>query len=205
MCGQMNSGKSYTTKKLLEKIPPQNVIILDPHNEYGYIKDIFLRVKPTRPYDVTWVDDLIKTCYDNVLYRKVVVFDDMDLFIHRDKESEKLADWFVDSSHIGTERGLTKEEAGSGSIILCKRPVSLDKRILQACRWIFLFKGCLYEDVDMIRENCGLDRRMMGNPLEQPEDKDTYLYVDRQPLSKHPYLLIDAGSKTFKYREGVLL
>lgn len=204
MCGEMNSGKTYMTQILLSGIPKEKIIIMADEAEYDGFDDVFLRICPVKPYTVKWIDDLINTCYSEQLYRKVVVFDDIDRYIKRDRESEELANWFVDSSHIGMSLGLTKEEAGSGSIILCKRPVNLDKRILQGCRWIFLFKGCLFDDVKRVQETCMLPESMLGD-IDHKDDKNTYYYVDRQPPEVHACLLVDRATKKVKYITGASL
>ena len=194
MAGMMNAGKSYQTRALLSQIPKKDVVILDPHNDYGDFEPVFLRTMPTRPYDVSWVNDLIQTGYDKKLYHKVFVFDDLDLFVKHDRESSGLADWFIDSSHMGKEYGFPKEKQGSASIILMKRPRNLDKRILQSSRFIFLFKGCLFDDVKYIQENCGVPELVL----------DAYYEVDKQPLENHPFLIIDNNTKTFSVRKGLV-
>jgi len=202
MIGKMQSGKTYNARLLLSKVPKDNVIMLDSHDEYGDLEPVFMRTVPERPYNVSWIDDMIETVYTQNLYHKVVVFDDMDLFIKFNRESEKLADFFIDSSHIGKGK-VEKDGQGSGIIILMKRPVNLDMRVLQASRYIMLFKGCLSNDVKYIFEKCSLPEKFIGsddiNTILNTNQDNTYLHVEADTEDKYPFLIIDNIKKTAKY------
>ena len=46
--------------------------------------------------------------------------------------------------------------------------------------------------------------RADGKKVSQfKQKKDTYTFVDSQPLEKHPYLLVDTTTKTYKYCDGI--
>ena len=70
----------------------------------------------------------------------------IDLYIRYDRESQSLADIFIDGRHYKI-----------GCLILSKRCVNLDKRVLQACRYIYVFKGTITSDFKRIAEECSLD------------------------------------------------
>ena len=190
LMGMMESGKTYNAKLLLKSVPKENVMVLDVHGEYmEYPK----RVAPTRPYGVDWVNDIIKTAYS--YSHKVIVFDDIDLYIHYDRESQQLGDFFVDSRHYEL-----------ASILIAKRCVSLDKRIYQACHYIFLMRGCLREDVDKICEEIGITDIIRESKDGQKVYRMTFDYdelVNKAPKKQYPFILVDVRARTYSFKRGL--
>jgi hypothetical protein len=194
LMGKMKSGKTYNARILLKNVPKENVIALDVHGEY---MEYPLRVQPERPYSVNHVNDVIKTAYS--YSHKVIVFDDIDLYIHFDRESQQLGDFFVDSRHYEL-----------ASILVAKRCVSIDKRIFQACDYIFLMRGCLLGDVVRIAEEAGITGVVRESIDEEGHKIKTYKlafdyqeFVEKSPLNEYPFILVDVQARSYSFKKGL--
>lgn len=185
----MKSGKTYQANKLISAVRKTNVLVLDSHNEY---LDFPLRVSPSRPHNVEVVNRLVDTAYsyakdkdgNKKLAWKVVVFDDLDLYVRHDRESQSLADIFIDGRHYKI-----------GCLILAKRCVNLDVRVLQACKYIYVFKGTIMQDYERIAEQCSFDLIEAGT---------IKLDLDKSP-NEHAFILMDNVAKKCRLLSDVAM
>lgn len=176
----MMSGKTYQTKNLIKTAPKNRVIVLDAHaNEGTYLKYCMPEniISAVKPYNSSWVDKTIKKAYET--YHSVVVFDDIDLFIKYPNDCESLKDFFIDGRH--------QELA---AIVQSKRPTYLDKRIIQNCRYVFIFKGTLRKDYERIKYECN---------IESSEIDELYQQLINSNDKEHTFILIDSAEGRYSY------
>jgi hypothetical protein len=175
LVGKMMSGKTYQTKNLLKSAPKDRIIVLDAHANEGTYSKLCIQeniIAAEKPYNSEWVDKTIKKAYQN--YHAVVVFDDIDLFIKYPNDCESLKDFFIDGRH--------QELA---AIVQSKRPTYLDKRIIQNCRYVFIFKGTLQKDFERIKYDCNITDNSIDELYAKLNDSDD---------KEHLFILIDAGT-----------
>ena len=192
MIGKMQSGKTYTTNILLSTAPKSNVFILDSHNEYVSFPMENREFATRGQHTPTRINDFLKKAY--TFSHRAVVIDDIDLYIKHDRESEQLAEFLIDSRH--------NELAG---ILLAKRAANLDLRIMQASRYVFLFRGVIAKDIMKIAEHVQIEPNEL---LEAYIAKVAYISDDEREHkidTQHPFFIIDTLLKTVSYRTTLKL
>lgn len=187
MCGKMLSGKTYQTKRLISTAPRDRILVLDAHPQdsgYDKIADRSNIMVSSRPYNSLWIDKFIATARKKEHFHSVVVFDDIDLYIKYANDSESLKDFFIDARHNYL-----------AAIVQSKRPVNLDKRIIQNCRYVFIFKGISTKDFIRIKDETQIDDDERINEL--------YDYLKDSPDDEHLFILIDTQTKECNLRNNL--
>lgn len=183
--GMSRTGKTYLTTKLAATAGKHcSVLVHSPKLKNTYSK-VSNDIKMPAPDQLTaqMVDNFIDLRKDKRYW--LLVFDDLDVFVHNSKESR----------YLETLPMINKGHWNQGCIWQSRRMVNLPKGIYQNSDYLIFAYGVDPYDYDDLQKYAGLDIELyksMPEPVHDPKDPQTV-------LSAH-YLILDRTSIPYKQR-----